>query len=190
MQEIPNEILIKAQKEDLESFESIYKETSGFVYNVAFRIVNNKQDAEEVAQDVFLNIHHNLKNFRFQSSFKTWAYRITVNCAINHLKKMNREKSRIKEYGNNLIQTGETSQKPEIEKVDGGQEEMINSLLGFLDANQRACIVLRNIEGLSYQEISDVLKININTVRSRLKRAREKLLKFGKEVKEDGLRKG
>ena len=97
MQDIPKETLIKAQEGDLESFENIYKETSGFVYNVAFRIVNNKQDAEEVVQDVFLNIYHNLKNFRFQSSFKTWAYRITVNCAINYVKKTGRERNRVKD---------------------------------------------------------------------------------------------
>jgi RNA polymerase sigma-70 factor (ECF subfamily) len=182
MQDIPKETLIKAQKDDLESFENIYKETSGFVYNVAFRIVNNKQDAEEVVQDVFLNIYHSLKNFRFQSSFKTWVYRITINCAINHVKKIVREKNRIKEYGNNFMQTGETSQMPEVEKVNEGQKEIISSLLGVLDVDQRACIVLRNIEGLSYQEISDTLKININTVRTRLKRARERLLDFGKEA--------
>ena len=94
---------------------------------------------------------------------------------------MAREKNRIKEYGNNLMQTGETSQAPEAEKMNDGQEEMISSLLGALDANQRICIVLRNIEGLSYREISATLKININTVRTRLKRAREKLLNLGKE---------
>ena len=187
MQDIAKETLIKAREDDLGSFESIYKETSGFAYNVAFRIVNNKQDAEEVVQDVFLNIYHNLKYFRFQSAFKTWVYRITVNCAINHLKKMAREKNRIKEYGNNLMQTGETSQAPEAEKMNDGQEEMISSLLGALDANQRICIVLRNIEGLSYREISATLKININTVRTRLKRAREKLLSFGKEGMRDEL---
>jgi RNA polymerase sigma-70 factor, ECF subfamily len=181
MQDILKETLIKAQEGDFESFENIYKETSGFVYNVALRIVNNKQDAEEVVQDVFLNIYHNLRGFRFQSSFRTWAYRIAVNCAINHVKKMGREKNRVKEYGNNLMQVGQTSQEPEIDKLNDGQERIISSLLGVLDVNQRACIVLRNIEGLSYQEISSTLKININTVRSRLKRAREKLLSFGKE---------
>jgi len=182
MPDIAKETLIKVQEGDIESFENIYKETSGFVYNVAFRIVNNKQDTEEVVQDVFLNIYRNLKSFRFQSSFKTWVYRITVNCAINHVKKMARENNRVKEYGNNLIQAGKISQGLEIEKVNEGQEEIISSFLKILDVNQRACIVLRNIEGLSYQEISDTLKININTVRTRLKRAREKLLNFGKEV--------
>lgn len=182
MQDISKETLIKAQEDDLESFENIYKATSGFVYNVAFRIMNNKQDTEEVVQDVFLSIYHNLKDFRFQSSFKTWAYRITVNCALNHVNKMAREKNRIREYGNNLSHAGKIFQGPEVEKVNVGQEEIISSLLGILDISQRACIVLRNIEGLSYQEISDTLKININTVRTRLKRAREKLLNTRKEV--------
>jgi len=187
MPDISKEILIKAQEDDLESFETIYKETSGFVYNVAFGVVNNKHDAEEVMQDVFLNIHHNLNNFRFQSSFKTWVYRITVNCALNQVKKMVREKNRVKEYGNNLIKVGTPFQAPKIAELKDGSEQMISSLLGGLDADQRICIVLRNIEGLSYQEISDTLKININTVRTRLKRARERLLNFGKEVIKNAL---
>ena len=182
MQDIPKETLIKAQGDDLESFESIYKETSGFIYTVAFRIVNNRQDAEEVVQDVFLSMYHNLKRFRFQFSFKTWMYRITVNCAINHVNRMTREKNRIKEYENNLIHAEVTSQAPERESPHEGRGKLINSLLETLDVNQRACIVLRNIEGLSYREISDALHININTVRTRLKRAREKLLNSGRGV--------
>ncbi len=182
MQNITRETLIKAQKRDLRAFEDIYKESSGFVYNVALRILNNRQDSEEVVQEVFLSIYHNLKNFRFHSSFKTWVYRITVNCAINHINKMTKEKNKLKEYSNSLIQTTDKFQAPQIEKIDTAQEEMINSLLGALDPDQRTCIVLRSFEGLSYKEISDTLKININTVRTRLKRAREKLLNLRKEV--------
>lgn len=181
MQEISPEILTKASQGDLDSFEQIYKITAGFIYGVAFRVVHNKEEAEEVAQEVFLTIYHKLKTFRFEASFKTWVYRITMNCAINHSKKMSREKQGRMEYDENLF-PGKESVQGEVENRQGYQEELVQSLLGKLNPEQKACVVLRNIEGLSYQEIADVLKININTVRSRLKRARESLMHLRKEV--------
>jgi RNA polymerase sigma-70 factor, ECF subfamily len=178
LQEIDREILVKAQSGDIESFETVYKDNSGFVYNVARRMLNNNHDAEEVTQEVFLSVYHNLKSFAFNSSFRTWVYRITVNCSLNYIKKMNREKNRMKEYGESLMREGNTFSQPEVENSMADKESFISSLLGALEPEQRACIVLRNIEGLSYRQISETLKVNINTVRSRLKRAREKLLEF------------
>lgn len=179
MHDIPNEVLIKASQGDLESFEIIYKETADFVYNVAYRIVYNKEDAEELTQEVFLSVYRNLKNFRFQSSFKTWVYRIAANCAINYSKKMAREKQKKQKYYENLNPwqaiTG-------LKKNSEHNKEAVELLLNTLNQDQRMCMVLRNIEGLSYKQVSDILKININTVRSRLKRAREKLLAMRKEV--------
>ena len=176
MQDIAKEVVAKAQTGDAGSFRVIYEETSGFVYNVALRIVKRRQDAEEVCQEVYLNIYRNLKSFHFKSSFKTWAYRIAVNAAINHLKKMSREESRRSEFNEELnysadlsVQKGALSEKEE-------QAARVNLLLDVLNPEQKACVVLRNLEGLSYREIAEALQININTVRSRLKRAREKLL--------------
>ena len=93
MEEIAKDILIRASQGDTQAFEDVYKASSGFVYNVALRIVNNREDALEVAQDVFMIIYHKLKTFRFESSFKTWAYRITANSAINFAKKSSRAKT-------------------------------------------------------------------------------------------------
>ena len=83
MHEISADILKKASSGDISSFEMIYNRTSDFVYNVALRILNNNEDAEEVMQEVFLTVYHKLKYFRFESSIKTWIYRIAVNRAIN-----------------------------------------------------------------------------------------------------------
>src|SRR5580658_612233 len=93
MEDIAKDILIKASQGDMQAFEEVYKKSSSFVYNVAFRVVNNREDALEVAQEVFMIIHDKLKNFRFESSFKTWAYRITANRAINYAKKSSRAKT-------------------------------------------------------------------------------------------------
>src|SRR6202012_2453064 len=93
MEEISKDILVRASEGDMQAFEQVYKASSSFVYNVALRVVENREDALEVSQEVFLNIHHNLKRFRFESSFKTWVYRITANCAINFAKKTSRSKT-------------------------------------------------------------------------------------------------
>ena len=184
MQEIPKEILTKAQEGDLASFEVIYRAISGFVYNVAFRVLGNRQDAEEVTQEVFLNIYRKLKYFNSRSSLKTWAYRIAVNCAINYAKKISRERNKEKGYYED-VNPWQVFNKPKM--TSEFHNETINLMLKTLNPDQRTCIVLRNIEGLSYQQIADALKISINTVRTRLKRAREKLLIMKKEVMKNEL---
>lgn len=181
MQDISDDILAKAAQGDIESFEMIYKATAGFVYNVAFRVTGNRQDAEEVMQEVFLMVYHKLKSFRFQSSFKTWIYRVAANCAINYSKKMSKERKKTVEYDENLDAL-ESPDEAGTKINREHHETMIHSLLKILNPDQRACVVLRNMEGLSYQEIAESLRININTVRSRLKRGREALLAMGKEV--------
>ena len=180
MEEISKDVLSRASKGDTKAFEMIYEATSGLVYNTALRITNNPDDAKDVTQDVFMKIYRNLDQFRLQSSFKTWVYRITVNTAINTRRGMAREMDR-RDDGSSLIDQYASITEPSVDK--GDHEKLITSLLELLNPDQRACIVLREIEGLNYREISEVLKININTVRSRLKRARETLLACkGREV--------
>jgi len=181
MEEMDRDILTRASQGDMQAFEEVYKATSSFVYNVAYRVVNNREDALEVSQDVFMSLYHKLKSFRFESSFKTWVYRITANSAINYAKKHARNKALPYEeaFGEGAVDS-DVHAKMEQEQ----QEELVKNLLSELNPDQRACVVLRNIQGLSYEEIAASLNININTVRSRLKRAREKLLSLRKVVYE------
>ncbi len=195
MEDISKNILMRAASGDMEAFEIIYRAASDFIYRTALRITNNKNDAEDVTQDVFIKIYQNLKQFQFRSSFKTWAYRITVNTAINTCKGISREmdqridqgidqsdndSSFMNRYMNRDRDPDQYTSPPmpeaDLDKEDN--EKLVASLLAKLNPDQRACIVLREIEGLNYQEIAEVLKININTVRSRLKRAREILLTY------------
>ena len=177
MPDISNDLVMKAAHGDMAAFEEIYKATSGFVYNVALRITNNSNDADEVTQDVFVKVHKNLKSFAFRSAFKTWIYRIAANTALNHCKWRGRREKGNVEY-NPVVHdiTAPEGAIAEDDKEDA--EKKIALLLEVLDPDQRACIVLREIEGLDYRAIADTLKININTVRSRLKRARQKLMTF------------
>ncbi len=172
---ISTDILVQAANGDIKAFEQIYNVTSGFVYNVALRITNNRSDAEEVTQDVFMQVLKNLKNFKFRSSLKTWMYRITVNTAINRYTQSQREKKRRQRYEGEAVNETRSYKGPEFIDKEA-VEEKTAFLLNMLNPKQRACIVLREMEGLSYKEIAEALRLNINTVRSRLKRARETLL--------------
>jgi RNA polymerase sigma-70 factor (ECF subfamily) len=184
MSDISNELVNKAAQGDIDAFEEIYKSTSAFVYNVVLRITNNRNDADEVTQDVFVKAFDNLKNFEHRSSFKTWIYRIAANMAINHCRKHSRYERGKVEYDPVVHDTQVSGDaRAELDREDS--KKRIASMLEVLDPDQRACIVLREIEGLDYNSIAAALRININTVRSRLKRAREKLLAAGR--KERGL---
>jgi RNA polymerase sigma-70 factor (ECF subfamily) len=169
--EMDKALILEASKGDMESFEEVYRASSGFVYNVALRITRNPNDAEEVTQDVFIKVYKNLSSFGFNSSFKTWVYRITVNTALNLCKKRSRELKHSVEYNEDLLKS-----RPD-NYCNQEKEKHLDEILGSLNPDQRACMTLRNIQGLSYREIAEVLKVNINTVRSRLKRAREAALK-------------
>lgn len=177
MQEIERELLEKAGGGDGVAFREIYERSSGFVYSLAFRVTNRKQDAEEVTQDVFLKVYKSLQTFKFESSFKTWLYRVTMNTALNTLKQKNRIVMRETEQEEEAVLFTPPQASRALEAQEAEKE--LRDLLSHLNPDQRACIVLREIEGLDYQAIAKNLGININTVRSRLKRAREALMLLG-----------
>jgi RNA polymerase sigma-70 factor (ECF subfamily) len=186
MEEIAQDIIVKASEGDLQSFEVIFKTYSGYVFNVAFRMTHIKEDAQEITQEVFLTLYHKLKGFQHQASLKTWIYRITVNMSINYIKKEGKFKNRVVEY-NEKAHVSSVANEIYTTLEKEYKENVIEKLLASLTPEQRACIVLRNMEGLSYEEIAETLTIDINSVRSRLKRAREKLLSIKKEVMDNGL---
>jgi RNA polymerase sigma-70 factor (ECF subfamily) len=188
MYPISDDDIRRASRGDVEAFERIYRASSSFVYNLAYRIINNKEEAEEITQDVFLKIHGALKAFRFQSSFKTWVYRIAVNAALNTYRRRVKEmKRREDDFDTVLKNTGVPEAARACLDREAGDAQ-VASLLNGLNPDQRACIVLRELEGLSYQDIARALDINVNTVRSRLKRARLALFdRSQKEVIKNGM---
>ncbi len=176
MHDISKDIVLQAARGDINAFEKIYTAMNSFVFNVAFRIAGNKEDAKEITQDVFIKMHKKLNSFMFRSSFKTWVYRITTNTAINALNRVRKKADATISYHDdiklkNQIGSGDSA----IRENPGSQT--LERLLHGMDINQRACIVLRSIEGLSYKQISESLNVNINTVRTRIKRAREYMMK-------------
>ena len=181
MKNISESIIHKAAQGDMEAFEEIYKDLSGFIYAVSYRVVHNYGDAQEITQDVFIKVYDNLAKFKIGSSFVSWVYRIAINTAINYY---NKKKKRNKREGGDFELAILTyGRNAEADKNMENQDSQVKvaCLLNKLNPDQRLCMILREIEGLSYEEIAKVLEIKINTVRTRLKRGRGLLLKFIKK---------
>ena len=176
MKDIPYELIQKAAIGDMSAFEEIYRLTSGSVYAVSYRITNSRPDAQEAAQDVFLKLHANLGKFQEGTSFGAWIYRITVNTAINYYNKAKRKRGH-EVYSEIALESAGTEADADKGLIREDSEKKVAELLAQLNPDQKACVVLREIEGLSYEEISDTLKVNINTVKTRLMRARETMMK-------------
>jgi RNA polymerase sigma-70 factor, ECF subfamily len=178
MRKIANSAIEKAATGDMGAFEEIYREFSSTVYTIALGITRDRQDAEEVTQDVFVKVFRGLKDFRFGSSFGTWLYRITMNTAINMYHKRARHGRESIRYDDvkDALPPGADTAKEEMERQDASAR--ITELLKHISPEYQPCIMLREIEGLDYREIANILSIPLNTVRSRLKRAREALTAY------------
>ena len=181
MQDISQDVIRRAADGDINAFEELFRAYADYVFNIALRATRNHEDAQEVTQDVFIALHRKLSGFKFQSGLKTWIYRITVNMTINYLKRETKHRNNAVEYNDAL---GGLFTRPEAhDQADQEhQEHIIHQLLEALSPEQKECVVLRNIEGFTYEEIAQALNIDINAVRSRLKRAREKLISLKREV--------
>lgn len=162
-------------KEENLSFDNIFELYGDFVYNISLKIIGNSHDAEEIVQDVFVSIYNKLKDFKFKSSLKTWIYRITVNHALNYAKKIAAGKNKKHNYRKDT-ETNQTKSNfcNDMEKKE--TKEHILQLFELLTPEQKTCLILRTQEDLSYKEIAKTVGISVNSVKSRIKRAREKLL--------------
>jgi len=150
------------------------------VYNQAYRMLGNSEDAEEAAQDVFIRIYRSIHKFRSESKITTWIYRITSNVCINRLRKMQLEMASLDEP---LYEDGRTAaeliadEAPDPErKLESKQiAELVRSQLRTLPPNWAMALSLNHFEGLSYNGISEVMEIPKATVATYILRGRKKL---------------
>lgn len=152
------------------------------VYNLVSRLVDDPADAADVVQEVFLKVFRKIGGFRAESSLKTWIYRIAVNEARNQRRWFLRHRG--KEVGLEPFETealgpqdwlSDPGRSPYQTALDQENHELIEAALKSVSPNYRAAVVLREVEGLSYEEISEVLEISLGTVKSRILRGREAL---------------
>jgi RNA polymerase sigma-70 factor (ECF subfamily) len=160
------------KKGDPSAFEALVRKYQDRVYNLCRYMLKNPEDAQDAAQDVFLKAYRALKGFRPDSTLYTWIVRITVTTCLDYRRKSCREVSRTEPLTEDL-----PSEEPLPEQLYESAEipRSIQPALQKLPEKLRAAIVLREIEGLSYEEIAEVLHTSSGTVKSRISRAREEL---------------
>lgn len=178
------------KSKDPSYFRALFRRYQNRVYNAAYRILGNTDEAEEVVQETYLKVHENLGRFRRESTFAAWLFRIAHNCCLDTLRQKQRkgtlfswsfdpQSSIDAEDGdatmNTVTQLADTALTPAESAIMSEQGELVANSLRQLPATQRMVVVLHDIEGFSYQEISEIVGANIGTVRSRLHYGRQKL---------------
>jgi len=172
----------KLKSGDVAEFERLVRLCEQRVYNLALRYTNNEADAADITQDVFLRVFRSLSDFKGDSAVTTWVYRITVNTASV----LTRKKSRRKE--NSLTGYGEDDEDgerdcdivddryaPEQQYAQRELREEIGAAIATLSEEHRQILILRDINGMNYEEIGEILGLGAGTVKSRLFRARDRL---------------
>lgn len=166
------------------TFQQLYTEYSNLSYNLALQYLQNKEDAEEVVQDVFLSIHQNLEKFEHQSSYSTWIYRITVNKSLDFIKAQKRKKrfAFIQSiYKDDTIEIRHESSVFDHPGVLLEQKESLKTIfnaINSLKTNQKTAIILHKIEHLPQQKIAEIMGISPKAVESLIQRAKQNLTKM------------
>ncbi len=172
------EYILSTKKGDIKAFEILVKKYQKNIVNFSYRILENFEDACDIAQEVFIIVYKNIRTFREEAKFSTWLYKITLNLSRNYLKKKKKERF-LGNMSNQNIFSSDPSPQEKIEREE--IKEKITICLNLLNQEYKEIIILRDLEGLSYEEIGYLLKIPEGTVKSRLSRARENFIeKFEK----------
>nr|WP_315019526.1 sigma-70 family RNA polymerase sigma factor [uncultured Aminipila sp.] len=171
-------LLIKKAKEgDEGSFEALILSCKGKAYNIALRYVKNENDALDVLQESFIKIFRNLSKFNEESKFETWVYRIVVNACNDFLRKNKNKYNEISVVldGNDdekELDIPDNTPPPEAVILNKEHSEYILDCLEKIPIDHKEIIILRDIKGFAYEEISEILECSIGTVKSRISRAR------------------
>ena len=168
------------QNGDVAAFERLFHEHQDRVYRIAFRMMNSQEDAQDLTQEIFLKAYQKISKFKFRSAFSTWLYRLAVNICIDELRKRKPvdtipitedavSQDKLAAYSTVDAYT------PEDHAISKDRERQVWDAINSLKEKERAIIILRDIEGLSYKEIAEVFKCSLGRVKSRLHEARQKL---------------
>jgi len=166
---------------DVDAFEELIKDYKKTAYNIAFGVLRNVEDAEDASQEALIKVYKSIQNFNMQSSFKSWMYRIVVNTCIDFKRKKNINAVSIDENidlgGNKEFkrEIADDSNNPDALVEQNFNNKLIKDAVNKLEDDFKMIIILRDIQGFSYIEISEMLSCNLGTVKSRLNRARKNL---------------
>ncbi len=180
------EFIERLKRGEAAAFEELVAERSGEIYGLLFRLTENSEEARDLTQETFLRAFQNIDRFRGEADVRTWIYRIAINQARNRCRWWRRRRrdatvsldQKQGESGQTISGTlAEPSQNPEQQTLARERELALRSALQRLGQAYRETVILRDIEGFTYEEIAETLEINVGTVKSRLARGRQELRK-------------
>lgn len=191
MKKLNVDLLSKCKSGDINAFEELITTYEKLIYNISYRMFSNAEDAKDITQEVFIKIYKNINKCTDLNSFKNWACKIASNTCIDELRK------RKGIYTDNIDDTlesdylNETKLKvitPEDSLVNKENISEIQSAINRLSPEYKTLIILRDIHGMNYQEISEIMDTPLGTIKSRIHRARTNLKNILLKNKEQNLK--
>jgi RNA polymerase sigma-70 factor (ECF subfamily) len=184
MTDLERSLLRRLRDRDETAFRELLETQRDRVYNITYRMLGNRAEAEDVAQEVFITVFKTVDTFREEAKLSTWLYRVTVNHCKNRIKYLarrhERERDELDETSRaaNVATEGPTRAVQADRALEGAQmESLLQEAIASLDDDHRVVVVLRDVEDLSIEEICDITGLPDGTVKSRLHRARLALRK-------------
>ena len=174
---LEDDLIKRCRDGDQRAMEQIVKRYEKQVYNTAFGIVGNREDAQDITQDVFLTIWNKIGQFKFRSKFSTWIYQIAKNQSLNLKNLKKRRQTDATEINDSQAWVPVDEKTPETTLLVYEQQKLLLRALDNLKEKHRTILVLREMEALSYDDISEVLGCSTGRVKSRLHEARLALRK-------------
>ena len=181
-EEVSERVLVsKLRRREVAAFEALVVTHQDRVFDFCVRMLGDREEASDLVQEIFVSVHQNLDRFRMDSKLSTWIFRISKNHCLNRLKYLKRRgRGRSHELGDvsetALNDASEAPLKPDEALVAARERALVQKAISQLDEDHRLVVALRDIEGLSYEEIVEITDLPEGTVKSRLHRAREKLV--------------
>ncbi|MDD6188406.1 MAG: sigma-70 family RNA polymerase sigma factor [Clostridiales bacterium] len=179
-------IIARVLDGDTDAFEPLVTANQSFVYNIALKMLSNPDDAFDVSQETFVKAFRSLKDFKGESSFSSWLYRIAANKCLDLMRK-NKKRQVVsivypdEDNESRMLELPDARFNPETELERRELRQAINDALDSLPHDQRSILLLRELNGMSYAEIGEALRLEAGTVKSRLFRARANLAKILRE---------
>jgi RNA polymerase sigma-70 factor (ECF subfamily) len=169
------DLVERHRRGEREAFEEYYAAHAGLIYNLTLRQCGDPELAHDLSQEILLKVFRGLARFRGGSSLKTWTYRICINHCRSHLGRRRPAMQSLQSEDGREQEVADPHRGPEETLIADEEGRRLAAALPRIDDAFREAVVLRDLEGLSYQEIADVLAVPIGTVRSRIARGREQL---------------
>jgi len=180
------ELISRCQQGDRDALREIFNQYQKKVYRVAYGVVRQREEALDIVQEVFIKLFRSIQHFKGKSHFYTYLYRMTMNTAIDHTRKMKKVPSSSVDEDEGFQFSDDPEKRPDRIFAHKELEEKVRRAMDQLSPDQKAALIFREVEGLTYQEIAEAMGCSIGTVMSRLHYGRKRVQELLKDYVEGG----